>query len=170
MKGTSPKAKLIAGITYSDEQRYDRARATLEAEFGEIEKESEAFPFDFTDYYAQEMGPGLKKRFIAFRELVGMERLRRIKLFTRSLEAELSVKGKRQVNIDPGYVTTSNLVLASTKERSHRIYLGQGVYAEVTLIFGKRKCGSLPWTYPDYAAKLVQDFFLGVRNTLSEPK
>ncbi len=76
------------------------------------------------------------------------------------------MEGKRRVNIDPGYVTNSNLVLASTRERRHRIYLGREIYAEVALVFGKQECMGLPWTYPDYRTKLALDFFLGVRNSL----
>lgn len=166
MKGSSPRAKLIAGIMYLEEGEYNRAVKGLKAEFGAVEAESEAFPFDFTEYYAREMGPGLRKRFLCFKEPVAGDRLMDTKAFTNALEARLSLKGKRRVNIDPGYVTKDNLTMASTKERGHRIYLGNGIYAEVAIIFRKQKCETLPWTYPDYSTKLAGDFFLGVRQSL----
>jgi len=166
MKGSSPRAKLIAGIMYSYEGEYERAVKGLKAEFGATEAESDAFPFDFTDYYSQEMGTGLQKRFLCFKEPVARDRLRDVKAFTNALEARFSVEGKRRVNIDPGYVTKDNLIMASTKERGHRIYLGRGIYAEVTLIFRKQKCVIPPWTYPDYRTKLARDFFLGIRKSL----
>jgi hypothetical protein len=166
MKGSSPRAKLIAGIMYLEKGEYDRAVKGLKAEFSAIEAESETFSFDFTDYYSREMGPGLRKRFLCFKEPVERDRLMDIKAFTNALEARRSVKGKRRVNIDPGYVTRDNLIMASTKERGHRIYLGGGIYAEVTLIFRKQKCETLPWTYPDYRTNLARDFFLGVRKSL----
>ena len=112
------------------------------------------------------MGPGLKKRFLCFREPVERDKLRDIKAFTRALKAWLSLKGKRRVNIDPEHVTKNNLGLASTKERGHRIYLGKGVYAGVVLIFRKHRFIYMPWTYADYKTKFARDFFLGVRNSL----
>lgn len=166
MKGTSPRAKLVIGIMYSDEGAYEEALKELKAEYGPLEVESEALPFAFTDYYAREMGPGLKKKFLCFVEPVERDKLKDIKAFTGALEAKLSVNGRRSVNIDPGYVTKDALVLASTKERGHRIYLGNGIYAEVTLVFGRKECEALPWTYPDYKTKLAGDFFLRVRSSL----
>lgn len=162
------KAKLIAGIMYSGGEDYSKAVRELEEKFGEVEAESEVYDFNFTDYYAREMGADLKKRFVAFKEEVEQGRLADIKIFTMEVEGELSQKGRRRVNIDPGYITRDNLVLASTKKRGHRIYLGRGIYSEVALVFGRQRCIYMPWTYADYKTKLACDFFLRVRGSLNK--
>lgn len=160
------KAKLFAAITYSGEEACKKVIEELVKKFGEINEESEVFAFDFTDYYAEEMGDKLLKKFLSFRDLIDREELADIKLFTNELEKKLSVEGRRQVNIDPGYVTAQNLTLATRKESQHRIYLRDGVFAEVTLAFKKNGCIYFDWTYPDYRTKLACDFLLKVRKEL----
>jgi len=93
----------------------------------------------------------------------------RRKLRTNELERKYSEGGRRKINLDPGYITESNLVLASTKAYNHRIYLKEGIYAEVTLIY-RKKTGyePLPWTYPDYRTRLALDFFGEVRRLYRE--
>ncbi|MFH1774746.1 MAG: DUF4416 family protein [Methanobacteriota archaeon] len=160
------KAKLFAAIMYSGEEAYKKAIEELVKKFGAIDGESEVFAFDFTDYYAEEMGQKLFKKFLSFREPIKQEELADIKLFTNELEKKFSVEGKRQVNIDPGYVTALNLVLATKKESQHRIYLRDGVFAEATLAFKKNGCIYFDWTYPDYKTKLACEFLLKVRGKL----
>lgn len=160
------KAKLFAAIMYSDEEAYKRAVEELVKKFGAIDCEGEPFAFDFTDYYAEEMGQKLFKKFLSFRELINREELADIKVFANELEKKLSKEGKRQVNIDPGYVTAHNLILATRKESQHRIYLRSSVFAEVTLAFKKKGCIFFDWTYPDYRTKLACDFLLKVRKEL----
>lgn len=160
------KAKLFAAVMYSGEEVYKKAVEELVKKFGAIDCESEAFAFDFTDYYAEEMGQKLFKKFLSFRDLINREELADIKVFTNELEKKLSKEGKRQVNIDPGYVTAHNLVLATRKESQHRIYLRDGVFAEVTLALKKNGCIYFDWTYPDYRTKLACDFLLKVRDSL----
>ena len=160
------KAKLFAAIMYSGEEVYKKAIEELVKKFGAIDGESEAFEFNFTDYYAEEMGDKLFKKFLSFKNLINREELADIKLFTNELEKKLSVEGRRQVNIDPGYVTALNLVLATKKESQHRIYLRSGVFAEVTLAFKKNGCVYFGWTYPDYKTKLACEFLLKVRKEL----
>lgn len=157
------KAKLFAAIMYSSEEVYKKAVEELVKKFGAIYAESETFAFDFTDYYAEEMGQKLLKKFLSFRALINREEVAEIKLFTDELERKFSKEGKRQVNIDPGYVTAQNLILATRKESQHRIYLGDGVFAEVTLAFKKNGCIYFDWTYPDYRTNAARDFLLKVR-------
>ena len=155
--------KLIASMFAGRRELLDEAKVRLSQEFGPIDYESELLPFDHTTYYAAEFGESLKRRFVAFAELVGPGRLAEIKLLTNALEMEWAVEGKRPINIDPGYVSQSKLVLATTKNHAHRIYLGQGIYAEVTLHFRDGAFRAGPWTYPDYASPPLIAIFNQIR-------
>ncbi len=131
-----------------------------------IDLQSEIIKFDFTDYYNDEMGQEILRYWISFEPLIVLDSPYKIKLLTNQIEQECfsDEKGNRKVNIDPGYVEGSKLVLFSTKNYSHRIYLGEGIFAEVTLIYKHGKYEFIPWTYPDYKTDLAVDFFLKVRN------
>ncbi len=139
----------------------------LVARFGPVILSSDEYVFDFTDYYRDEMGDDLVKFFWAFGGFFDQERLADAKLFTNTVEEEFGEYRRgmlhRVVNIDPGYVTPSQLVLATTKGYSHRIYLARGIYAEVTLLYRKGRFVFLEWTYPDYRTPLVVDFIENVR-------
>lgn len=124
---TPSKAKLICGMITQDEQLFEMAQERLTIDFGPIDYESRILPFNQTDYYQLEMGPDLKREFIAFEPLIDRERLVEIKLSTNALEKELAKDGRRRINLDPGYLTPSKLILATTKDYSHRIYLGGGI-------------------------------------------
>ena len=132
--------------------------------YGPIVLRSEPFPFSFTDYYNSEMGEGIERFFIAFSSLVSPDTLQDIKTMTDSIEMEYSEDGKRKINLDPGILTESNIVLATTKNRSHRIAIGRNLYAEVTLIYQNHGYKALPWTYADYRSDEVQRILLGFRN------
>lgn len=154
--------KLFCGLMYQDTIVLDKALSELRTRFGEIELESEEFKFEFTDHYEKEFGTGLKKRFVVFQEPIDREELPDIKLFTCKIEEELGAEGKRKINIDPGYVTMNNVVVASTKEFSSRIYLGKGIFGDLQLILKKEDVQIMPYTYADY--KLMKDFFLKLRH------
>jgi hypothetical protein len=119
--------------------------------------------FDYTDYYEPEMGRGLFRRVIAFKQLIAQDQLADIKLQTNAVEFRYSRKGKRRVNIDPGYLLRERFVLATGKNYSHRIYVGQGIYADLTLIYREGRYRPLDWTYPDYAADELRNFLTAVR-------
>jgi len=144
--------KLFCGMIAADTRLFLRAGNVLTGLYGDIDWESDPIPFDFTDYYEDEMGTGLLRKFVAFAKLMDPGRLADVKIRTNGLEQELATgtDGRRRINLDPGYVDGSRLVLATTKNVAHRIYLGQGIYAEVTLTFRKNGCGYFDWTYPDY--------------------
>ena len=168
---SKPKpAALTAAIMATGHNMVETAEERLRSSFGRIDLRSETFRFDFSDYYDNEMGRGLIKGFVSFSDLVDTGRLSEIKLLTNQIERELAetIDGAfhRRANIDPGYVTLGNLVLASTKNASHRVHVGQGIYAEVTLKFHKGSFRELEWTYRDYATDLAIDFFNGVRERL----
>lgn len=124
---------------------------SLSALYGQPDFVSEQISFDYTDYYSPEMGEKLVRRFLSMEKLIRPETLPNIKLTTNDIEEESAVAGRRQVNIDPGYLSQSHLILATGKGYSHRPYLRDGIYADLTLIYQRKKFCSLPWTYPDYA-------------------
>lgn len=131
-------------------------------EFGLVSFCSAEYSLDnLTDYYRPEMGTGLRKKVYFLNRLILPEEIVSLKLKAFEIENRLKEGGKRTVNIDPGYVDTPKVVLASFKNFSHRIYLRDGVYAEVTLIYSREKksYAELPWTYPDYKdSRLLADF------------
>ena len=161
-------AALISGITFADENSLNGAENALIREFGPIEIQSPVFDFDMTDYYTPEMGSALKKKFYCFQRPIEPDTLSDIKLFTNETELALASgdmeNPSRTVNIDPGYVTLAKLILASTKDYSHRIYIGKGVFAEVTLRFSKGTYSHLETTFPDYKTPLSIEFFNSARD------
>ncbi len=165
---TFPKpAKLIAGVLLSNP---DETKAPLfqrlERRFGPMDRVSEQSKFDKTTYYDQEMGHPLYRVFVSFRALVAPDTLPDIKLATNQMETSFpNETGGRRVNVDPGILTLQNLILSTTKNYTHRIYLGKGIYGDLTLIFQKGQYLPLPWTYPDYKDDMTRRFFFDVRET-----
>lgn len=165
---TSPQpAKLLCGMLAQREEWFASAEEKLAAAFGPIDLASDLIPFDFTDYYAPEMGAGLLRKFITHNDFIAPGGLAAIKVATNAMEAELAQEldadVARPVNLDPGYLDGSKLVLATTKDRSHRIYLGRGIYAEVTLTWRDGAWRPTPWTYRDYQSGSYLAFFTGAR-------
>lgn len=130
-----------------------------------IDFKSEIINFDFTNYYNEEMGEKILRYWISFEPVIELTQPYKIKHLTNDLEQQYfsDEAGNRKVNLDPGYVEGSKLVLFSTKNYSHRIYLDEGIYAEVTLIYKHSKFEILPWTYPDYKTESAIKFFTQVR-------
>jgi hypothetical protein len=160
-------AKLFFGLLAASEQLLAEAKARLAYDFSAIERVSAIIPFDLTDYYAPEMGGNLLRQWVSVAEPVPPEALVAIKHYTNQLEGLWSSEGRRRVNIDPGYLNLSKVVLATTKDHSHRVYAGRGIYEEVTLAY-RRGQGYVawPWTYPDYRSDAARQFFLEVRADL----
>jgi hypothetical protein len=143
--------KLIASLLTGEPGLLAEVKVRLSQALGPIDFESELLPFDHTDYYAPEFGPGLQRQFVTFERLVDPGDLPAIKHQTNHLEWSIANEGKRRVNIDPGYVSLGKMVLATTKDHAHRLYLGQGIYGEGTLVYQQGRFRPWPWTYPDYA-------------------
>ena len=163
------RVKMICGLIYRDSEALEAALDKLEQLFGPVEFESEHTDFTHTRYYEKEMGAPLIRSFISFTETVLPENLSTIKQETNRLEQILvNESGGRLINIDPGYISLANLVLASTKDFSHRIYLGGGIYGEITLLFENNAFIPLKWTYPDYQTQSALTFFQRVRQTLKD--
>jgi hypothetical protein len=164
---------LIVGMLSGSAGLFDRAEAVLAERFGKPSCASGVMKFDFTAYYEPEMGANLLRKFIAFERPVNPADLAEIKLWTNAVETSFSEAAasqrppvRRPINLDPGYVTPSKLVLATTKDHAHRIYLDRGIYAEVTLRFLKGAFEPMPWTYPDYCTEAYRRFFKRVRAEL----
>ena len=145
-----PRVKLICAVTYGEGFDIDDIMYSLEVAFGSVDGKSKIIEFDHTDYYTPEMGPNLKKVLLSFDQNFQAAELWMAKRTAIDIEEMYKRDHKRRINIDPGYLETSKLVLASTKNFSHRIYLNQGIFGEVTLIFSDNAFQKLPWTYPDY--------------------
>lgn len=145
-----PPEKLIMGILTSRPHRLPELEKELVREYGPIDYRSRQIPFTYTDYYSEEMGPGIQRLFLSFADLISPDRLAEIKLWSNRIEGMFAEEGQRKVNIDPGMLSLGKLILASTKDNAQRIPLSKGIYAEITLIYTKKKYRPLPWTYPDY--------------------
>jgi hypothetical protein len=156
-------AKLVIGVLLRDRLLFPGVAAELEAGFGPLDLVSPWLPFDYTGYYEREMGAPLWRRVLAFKPLVGQERLAEIKLATNAIEQSRAAGGRRSVNVDPGYLLLERFVLASGKNFTHRIYVGRGIYADLTLLFQNGDFRALPWTYPDYADHPLRRFLSAVR-------
>jgi hypothetical protein len=145
---------LIVAAFSRDLVALDWARTRLTESWGPLELESEIFEFTETSYYARTMGDHLRKVLWAFRDLVDPVSLPERKQTTNCWEQEFAATFPgpipRPLNLDPGYLTEAKLILASTKDRDHRIYLDRGVFAENTLYFHAGSWQKRPWTYPDY--------------------
>lgn len=141
---------------------------SLESRFGPIELKSRMMDFDYTRYYEPEMGAVLSRQFLAFERLAPPEELPGIKTITNDLEHRMALEGKRRVNLDPGYLTGARLVLASTKDHAHRLYLARGIYGEITLLYRHGVFEALPWTYPDYRSQAYHEFFREMRRLYLE--
>ena len=142
--------KLIFGVLISKEKFRHHLLARLNQEFGKIDFQSDTLDFIYTHYYDAEMGAPIKRFFVSVEEPMSPDTLASIKLRSNRMEDEFREEGKRRVNLDPGFLSLSRLVLATTKEGSHRIALNSGIYGEVTLLFEKGEFRPLPWTYPDF--------------------
>ena len=165
--------KMFCGIIAVDEGTLAVAKRELGERIGEMDFESDVIPFDFTDYYRDEMGEGLLRLFVSFEELIEPGRIVEMKLLTNEIERSTSSSADgagRRMNLDPGYVTPAKVVLATTKDFSHRIYLRDGIYAEVTMNFRKDGFKYFDWTYPDFRSGRYNEFLKMAREKLMSGK
>ena len=163
--------KLICGMISSQDIVFENAENILKDLYGSVDFFSEFINFTFTDYYEKEMGANLKRKFLSFKELIPPENLSEIKIRTNKIEEELNQKygtSQRIMNLDPGMLTDSSLLMATAKDFAHRIPLQHGIYAHLEFLFGKKMIRTLDWTYPDYKTEEYQSFFLSVRKIYIE--
>ncbi len=161
--------KPVAAVMAPSAGLIGQALGSLEGELGEIDFLGEIYRFDHSRYYQAEMGDALLKRFASFGTLTESAFLARLKRRSAACERlHRSGDGRRRVNVDPGYWSDAKLVLASTKNYSHRICIGRRVFAEVTLRFKRGRLSPLEWTYPDYKTAGALEFFGQVRKRYFE--
>ena len=155
--------KLVASLFSYRKDLIAQALKTFSAEYGNLDYISAVMPFAYTEYYREEMGWPLVRRFVSFEDLVKPSVLPGVKLFTNSIEDQFVFDAKRVVNIDPGYLSEYHLILATGKGYAHRPYLGDGIYADLTLIYRDKIFHPLEWTYPDYASAEMIDILTKIR-------
>jgi hypothetical protein len=159
---------LFVGTLYSDSEIFNRSKVILGKNFGEILLLSPPISWDYSSYYKDELGRPIFRQFIFFKNLIDPGILADIKLKTNEIEDALSYEGKRCINLDPGYLTLSKIILASTKNYAHRIYIGKGIYAEVTLIYKGGTYKPHLYTYRDYQDKIYIEIFMDAREMLKK--
>ena len=164
--------KLIIGILAADNTCLHAAIEAIEDKFGRLDLLSDLWPFDKTDYYKNETGTNILRQFVSMERLIHPGILAKIKHRTNKLEQKLAKvlvrPVPRPINLDPGIIEPPKLILATTKNYSHRIYIGKKMYAEVTLLFDKGSWRPFDYTYPDYRQQCYFDFFDKVRKQLVE--
>ncbi len=165
----APNAHPFFALMFTSEGHYGQIVSQLKERFGEILGSGPVYKVsDFTDYYEEEFSLDLQKQMFVFRESRTLENFHEVKVWTNGLEISTGVKHNksRSVNIDPGYLEPSKLVLYSTKNFSHRVHVGKGIFAEVTIIYEHGKFKFLPWTYPDYSWERNIEFLLKMRREI----
>jgi hypothetical protein len=160
--------KLVVAVLSSEPELGGKLLERLEQLFGPSDWASPQLPFTYTHYYDREMGGPITRYFLSFRELVDPQRLARIKQTTNRLEEELRYEGRRCVNLDPGLLSLSRFILASTKPSAHRVALAEGIYAEITLIFERGSFRPVEWTYPDYRSPEYLEILNRIRALLKD--
>lgn len=160
--------KLFVALLCNDKTLVAPVEANLSDIFGAIDWASDLLPWTVTNYYREEMGPKLQRKFVSFTPLIEPSKLADIKLITHDVEAKYlwssGDKRGRNVNVDPGYLEANKVVLASTKNAAHRLYLRAGIYGEVTLQFCHGTFEPSAYTYPDYRWPETLSFFLALRS------
>jgi hypothetical protein len=164
-----PVVVWMCGMISSRREWLDAAAGELARAFGPVDIAGEVMDFDFTHYYDRQMGTPLLRQFVSFRDSPAGDALAEAKLTANRIEREFAAaeaSPPRPINLDPGYVESSKLVLASMKNFSHRIYLARGVYAEVTLLYRRGRWEPLGWTFPDYRSGRYDAFLSSARARL----
>ena len=164
MKPAEPEpVKLFVGILYTDEDLLEKAMILLTEKFGKIDYKSPKFEFNISDYYQDEMGGPIFRKFVSFANLINPKDIAQIKLQTNAIEVQLAVNGNRKVNLDPGYMDYNKVILASAKYNSQKIYLDSGIYADPTLWYEKGDYRPYPYSFPDFKTGLYHQTFLHIR-------
>ncbi len=153
MAPTSPveDVKLFVAILYATDQAFEDAKRQLGEVWGVIDYQGPDHPFDMTDYYEPEMGGELRRRLVSLERLVAPESLREAKFATNAIEEQMTLSGKRRVNLDVGYLDHNKVVLGSVKYAGQKIHLGDGVYADLVARFRHGHYQPFEWTFPDFS-------------------
>jgi hypothetical protein len=156
-------ARLVVSALTPHEDILQQISIQLAGELGPIREQIGPIQFNYTDYYDREMGPGISRWLWSFAQLVDKSSLASIKLLTNRVEQSYTERGKRRINLDPALLSLGNFVLATGKDNAHRIYLGEGIFADLTLVYRGGTYRPLEWTYPDYADAVLIDILNRIR-------
>lgn len=165
---TPPPVKLIAALMINEQAPLEDVMNVLQEQWGPADMQTEWFDFSHSDYYEKEFGRGLKKKYLSFENLFSIELMPDYKIWSNSVEERFLKESGRTVNIDPGYIADAKLILATTKNLAHRIYIGKSIYADQQLIFRDRTFWPMPWTFADMKQEMSIRFFNGVRRKYQE--
>ncbi len=162
------KALLIFALMWSKENEDYKIKAEreIQTEFGTIIEETEEYSTPYSKYYEKEMGQELVKKFIVVDKIIQKDSLILLKKYSQTLEKYLTISDNRTVNIDPLYLDRDQVVVATSKYRGNRIYLGEGVFAELELWYHHKSFQPFLWTYLDYKDKIP--FFNEIRKIFSK--
>jgi hypothetical protein len=163
-----PPVLYFASLIFNDQSPAAAVEKELGDVLGPVEDRSAAKPFIHSDYYGKEMGMNLSRYFLLFQPLASRGQLPEVKLRTNEIEGRHAHQDKRTVNIDPGYIALEHVVLATTKGFAHRLYLGEGIFGDLTLMFQNGSYHGLPWTYPDYRSEEIIALFASWRQRYKE--
>ncbi len=161
-------AVLCVGSLFSASDIFDSAEPLLKKHFGEALFKSSSLPWNFSEYYNNELQPPLFRNFLFFKDIVDPPSLVDAKLATIEIESRFSINGRRSINLDPGYLTLAKVVLASRKNYSHRINLGKGVFAELELFYKDGRFNPMPYTYYDYRDETFKALFERARQLMKK--
>ncbi|NWF98089.1 MAG: DUF4416 family protein [Nitrospirae bacterium] len=160
------RVMLFAGFLFNDTSILEKSLELLTKLYGDILFKSQQINWNYSEYYNNELGKNILRQFVFFKNLIDPANIVDIKIQTNKFEEMFLDNNRRRINIDPGYMSLAKIVLATTKNYSHRIYLGRGIYAEVTLIYKNNTFIPFFYTYKDYRGKEYIDIFLKARNEL----
>lgn len=160
------RAMLFAGFLFNDILIFEKSLELLTKLHGEILFKSQQINWNYSEYYKDELGGNILRQFVFFKNLIDPVNIVDIKIQTNKFEEMFTINNRRRINIDPGYLTLFKIILATTKNYSHRIYLGKGIYAEATLIYKNNTYTPFFYTYKDYRGKEYIDIFIKARNEL----
>ena len=151
---------LFMAIMYSSEDVFTKTKNDLISKYGEVKAEGSSYAFSFTDYYEKEMGSNLKKKFLIFNKEISKQDLIDIKLFITEIEEKYSINNKRTINIDPGYLSSKEFVLATFKQRSFKEKIHDKVWLHKVLEFDGNNIKHFFHTFADYKDKNNQKFIV----------
>ena len=155
--------KLVIGVLYSDSELLEKAKGRLEEKYGQMDYISPFFEFTASNYYNVEMGSPIYRLFFSIQKMIFPDQIAKIKLETNVIEDSLAVENRRKINLDPGYLDYDKFVLASAKYNWAKIYLENGIYADMTLKYQDRSYSPLPWSFPDFQSGIYTDTILHIR-------
>jgi Domain of unknown function (DUF4416) len=156
--------KLFVVTLHRDLEVLEKTILLLKAEWGDIDFVSVDFPFEVTDYYEKEMGKNLLRRFYSFERLISPEQIVDCKIYSNKIEEEFAIRNHRRINVDPGYLDYHKVVLASSKFGGQKLYLRDGIYADMTMILYKGKWESFAWGFPDFKSGAYDNVLFAIRN------